>query len=237
MKYMVDSPVIGRMGALYYSGFSILYTPKGVINMIKQVSLIIACLIFYPLTVVAQEMPVSVDIQLALFSRALKYEQSLHTRVGADTLVVGVVYQKDTDRSFTVGSEVMKTLASLDKFGRYAFRYVPIDLSGGTDLAMADSVNKTRYDTAGLSNKISTHNIGLLYIAPLRNVDPETVTTIARARQILTMTGVPHYVRSGMSIGVDMENDRPRLLFNPQAIRAEGANFSATILRIGSTVN
>ena len=205
--------------------------------MIKWVGLIIVCLFFYPLTVVAQEMPVSVDVQLAIFSRSLNYEQNLHTRVGTDTLAIGVVYQKDFDRSYTVGSEVMKTLASLDKYGGYVFRYVPIDLSRGADLAMADSINKTGYDTAGLSNRISKHNIDLLYIAPLRNVDPETVTTITRERQILTMTGVPHYVRSGISVGVDMENNRPRILFNLQAIQAEGANFSTTILRIGHTVN
>ena len=43
---------------------------------------------------------------------------------------------------------------------------------------------------------------------------------------------MPGYVEAGLSVGLDIERDRPQIVVNLEASRAEGADFGAQLLKL-----
>jgi hypothetical protein len=50
------------------------------------------------------------------------------------------------------------------------------------------------------------------------------------------VTGVPEYVERGLAIGVGVKGERPEIVINLDASRAEGAELNAQVLRIARIV-
>jgi hypothetical protein len=48
------------------------------------------------------------------------------------------------------------------------------------------------------------------------------------------VTGVPDYVRRGVAVGIGVVQDKPQVLINLAAARAEGSDFDASLLRIAT---
>lgn len=163
----------------------------------------------------AQDMPMPVDVQFSLFFRIITYVRGFETRT-ADGLVIGVIYQSRNRASQVAKDEVMRQRPPAG--ASYHVRFVPIDLDGDTDLEAA----------------LRAAELDVLYIAPLRAVRTSMITTLTRARSILTITGVPEYVDLGIAVGIGTSNDRPEILVNLAAARAEGATFNAQLLRLAT---
>jgi hypothetical protein len=96
------------------------------------------------------------------------------------------------------------------------FRYVSIDIGR----------------TAGFRDVLMREHVKVLYIVPGPDIDIALITTASRVRKLLTFTGVPDYVEQGISIGIEEVYSKPRLIFNMNAIEAEGFDLSAKILRV-----
>ena len=47
---------------------------------------------------------------------------------------------------------------------------------------------------------------------------------------------MPRYVEGGLAIGVDMKGDRPEIVINLAASRAEGAELNAHLLKLARVV-
>ncbi len=54
--------------------------------------------------------------------------------------------------------------------------------------------------------------------------------------KILTLTGVPEYVEKGLSIGVWIKGERPALLINLAASKAEGADLDSQFFNLVTIV-
>ena len=76
----------------------------------------------------------------------------------------------------------------------------------------------------------------VLYITPMRAVDLGSITKQTRAAARVTLTGVPEYVDAGIAVGVDLQGERPRILINLAAARAEGADFDSRLLKLAKIV-
>jgi hypothetical protein len=79
--------------------------------------------------------------------------------------------------------------------------------------------------------------VRVLYVSPLRAVHLEDVALVSRAAQITTVTGVPRYVETGLAIGVDLKGERPQIVVNLAASRAEGADLTAHLLKLARVVD
>lgn len=66
--------------------------------------------------------------------------------------------------------------------------------------------------------------------------DPEAVLSFTRSRKILSATNVPSFVEKGVTVGVTVENNRPRVLLNLVGSEQEGLNWNPKILKIAKTV-
>jgi hypothetical protein len=165
----------------------------------------------------AQDMPVPVEVQVPLLLKILAFDRAL-TGDESDSLVVGVVFQGRNRTSSEIGAEVRGRLAAGGRpwiAGR-AIRVVPIDLDA----------------TGDISAVLLRDSVRVLYVAPLRAVAISTVAAATRERLVVSFTGIPRYVEQGLSVGIDVNGVRPQIVINLPASRAEGALFSADLLKL-----
>ena len=86
--------------------------------------------------------------------------------------------------------------------------------------------------TPNLAAALDHQDVDVLYVSPLPRVDVQQVTSVTRPGRITSLTGVPRYVEDGVSVGLDVEGDRPQIVVNLAASRAEGADFAAQLLKL-----
>jgi hypothetical protein len=168
----------------------------------------------------AQEMVVPVKLQIVLLLKTLNYDRNLKQRVN-DGLVIAVCYEQGYERSVKVKDELLSVVkaSSLDEFGEVPLRFVPID------------VQRTPF-----ADSLSVKKVDVLYVAPLHKVSIDTITTVSRTNKITTLTGIPDYVDLGLSVGIGLQEEKPKIIVNLPAAEAEGADFSSQLLKLAKII-
>jgi hypothetical protein len=179
--------------------------------------------ILCPRAVAAQEMATPTDIQIPLFTRIMMFDRALLDRAG-DEIVLGIVYQDRFRASVRSRDEVRETLRSknIQEMGGRPLRTVLIDASDG--------------DEARLARRMVEEGVDLLYIAPLRAFDLDSICDIGRENDIVTFTGVPEYVSGGVAVGLDVRGGKPQILINRAAAEDQGADFSSELLKLAEII-
>jgi DNA topoisomerase VI subunit B len=91
-------------------------------------------------------------------------------------------------------------------------------------------------DETDLASAISKRKVDILYITPVRAVGIDYITAISRAKKIVTLTGVPEYVEAGIAVGIGIKGEKPQIIINLPAAKAEGANFSSELLNLAKII-
>jgi 6,7-dimethyl-8-ribityllumazine synthase len=174
-----------------------------------------------PRGVAAQEVAVPVAVQIPILVKVLNFDRKLPERA-AGRLVVGVLFQGRYRTSANVADEVCRSLQELpaNALGALELSCVAIDLDA----------------TSALDSALKRKGVQVLYVSPLRAFPLGDVIAVSRAAQITTLTGVPRYVETGLAIGVDMKGERPEIVINLAASRAEGADLTAHLLKLARVV-
>jgi len=160
----------------------------------------------------AQDMDVPVQMQVALFLKVLTFDRNLVVSPASE-IVVGVVFQSGYRASINAKNIAMTALQATANSRK--IRAIAIDL-----------------DRETLSTALPRHRPSVLYVAPLRAVEIGDLATIARNANVTTLTGVTEYVALGLAISVRLQGERPKLVINAEAAKAEGADFSAELLKL-----
>lgn len=169
----------------------------------------------------AQEMPTPVDIQVPILLKVLSFDRRL-TDTRRPDLVLGVLFQSGYRTSAGVKGSVMEAAA----------RAGSDDIAGRRLTVVAIDAD----EKGALEARLLKSRVEVLYVTPLRALDLASIVTAARSVGALTLTGVPEYVRSGLSIGLDLKRDRPEILVNLKAARAAGADLAAPLLKMATLV-
>lgn len=164
----------------------------------------------------AQEMPVPPPIQWVLFQKILSFERNLHPRADED-IVIGIVYQEEFRPSLEAKEQFYAAVSARPKAKEIHFRCVALPVEKSLDLTGAMDQQP---------------GIDLLYITPLREVDLKALAKISQAQQTITLTGVPEYVDAGLAVGLGTKDNKPLILINLPAAKAEGADFTAQLLKV-----
>lgn len=180
---------------------------------------IAALLLLAPLR--AQEVPVPVEVQVTLFVKILSFDRHLNARP-AGPVVLGVLYQGRYPTSDHVAERFRAAAGRVRDEGAAgpSFQIVAIDLDEIQDLAEA----------------LERHQVLVLYVSPLRAMDVKDIALVARRGGVVTLTGVPRYVQAGLGIGLDLKDNRPEIIINLSATRAEGADLDAQLLKLARIV-
>jgi hypothetical protein len=170
----------------------------------------------------AEEIEVPVAVQFPLFLKILSFDRNLKQRARGE-VVLAVVYQSDSRPSLRVKEELEQALkrSPFKTVEEMPLRLVPIDLSN-------EDIN--------LARVCSRSGVNVLYVAPLRGVALGGITGLSRAQRILTLTGIPEYVQRGISVGVGAKREKPTILINLPAAKAEGADFDSRLLKLAEVL-
>ena len=160
----------------------------------------------------AQDMDVPVQMQVALFLKVLTFDRNLVVPPASE-IVVAVVFQSGYRSSVNARNIAMNALSLTGN--QRKIRAIAIDL-----------------DRETLGAALTRHRPSVLYVAPLRAVDIGDLAADARNAGVTTVTGVPHYISLGLAVSVRLQGERPKLLINAEAAKAEGADFSAELLKL-----
>lgn len=187
---------------------------------IKIVSLATALVFLWTTISWSQEMAVPVKVQFPLFLKILVFDRNLKERVGNE-IVVGIVYQRKFKRSLKTRDEFVDVMkkSPIKKVEDIPIRQVSIDV-----------------DEVDLDSAVSKNKVDILYIAPVRALEMEKITNLSRDKKILTLTGVPDYVDSGLTVGIGTKGRKPRIIINLPAAKAEGVDFSSGLLNLAKVV-
>jgi hypothetical protein len=129
---------------------------------------------------------------------------------------MGIVYQEEFPESVSVKNAMIEAI----KTRNLPITCVPID-------ARSPQL---------LRRRLAETEANLLYVTPLRAIDIADIGRTARVRGIRTVTGVPEYVELGVAVGIGLRNNRPLIIINLAAARAEGSAFSSQLLSLARIV-
>ncbi len=166
----------------------------------------------------AQAMDVPVTTQLSLFLKVMTFDRNLEKRAG-QKLVLAIAFQSENRTSSRARSEALAALSGITKVGIHDLEVIGIDL-----------------DKQNLETELRDHNVAFLYVTPLRAMNLNEVISAARTAGVSTITGVPGYVEGGLSVGVRLQADRPRLMINLEASKLEGADYKAELLKLAQLI-
>lgn len=169
----------------------------------------------------AEPMPLRPDLQVPLLLKILTYDRHFETKAGHE-LAIGIVYVPDDPGSVEAGEQITATLY---RFRDKTVKAKPIRYY----LLEYTSPEK-------LERSIADRGISVLYVAPGCARALDAIVKVTQARGVTTATGVPDYVRRGVSVGIGLADDRPQILINQTSARAEGSEFDASLLRIATVV-
>jgi hypothetical protein len=169
----------------------------------------------------AQDMAVPVETQVPILAKVLEFNRKLAGHREGE-LVIGILHQRRYRTSVNVADEVQRAVSRL-----------PVGVVQGRHIR---TVAIALEDQADLESVLAREQIDVLYVAPLRAVDLDALKATCRASQVITVTGVPEYVERGLAIGVGVKGERPEIVINLDASRAEGAELNAQVLRIARIV-
>ena len=77
----------------------------------------------------------------------------------------------------------------------------------------------------------------VFYVTEMRGVNILDVVRVSRARHIKTITVVEGYVEGGVAIGLRVRNDKPVIVVNLSAAKAEGSDLTAQLLRVSTIID
>ena len=186
------------------------------------ITLVAALLVVCP-TMAQVEMPVPVERQFLLLLKIVTFDRSLPTRLASDDeLVIGIVFQRKHRVSLNARDELQRAarVSTTRDIDGTPVRIVDIETEDGTGLE--EAVRESRAD--------------ILYVAPLRLVEPSAIAAITRELRVMTYTGVPEYVPEGIAVGLGLRNSRPRILVNLPACAEEGVDFSSRLLQLAEVI-
>ncbi len=168
-----------------------------------------------------QDIPVPVQVQVPILMKVLSFNRSMNDG-NKKNIVVGILYQRGVRVS-----NVMK-----DDFTRYAEKSTTYKIGGIAVRCIAIDLEEVK----NVSEFCSKNNVNVLYVTSIRSYAIEAITAISRNDDILTMTGVPEYVEEGISVGIGTRGEKPQIIINRTAAKAEGAEFTAQLLNLSKII-
>ena len=182
----------------------------------------VLALVFGGRSAQAQGMDAPAEIQIPLLYKILTFDRHLGERAPGDDIVIAVLFQSGHRASVLARDQVVDAIKQMGAatISGHPVHWVTVELEDAESLRL--SLTRIRVD--------------VIYVTPLRGIELGPIMVAARAGGVTTFTGVPRYVERGLALGVGIARDRPQILVNLVAARAEGSDFTSQLLRVSRVV-
>lgn len=162
----------------------------------------------------AETSPIPAAVQLLLFGKIWMFDRSVANN---DHLVVAVLYQSTLRSS----AEAKEQLIAAVRTGGSKIQCIPVALD----------------DVESGVRELQRVKADVFYVTEMRGINIPDVVRISRARHIKTITVVEGYVEAGVAIGLRVRNDKPVIVVNLVAAKAEGSDLTAQLLRLSTIID
>jgi hypothetical protein len=189
-----------------------------------KLKILLAICVFIPVFLVnsfAQEMPIPVENQVSLFVKILNYDRQIKLNI-SNCVNIGILYQNKFRISSIAKDEFIKYLMlnSENNIDGKPFNCIPIEYNSLDNL---ESIFKEK-------------KLNVLYVTPMRSVDLGKIIQICRQKKVISISGVPDYIKEGLSVGLDVEGESPKIMINIYAAKSEGADFKSQLLKLSEII-
>lgn len=154
--------------------------------------------------------------QALLLLRILAYDHNIANRVDNKKVSIVVISKTDSDSAADMVG-VLREIAKSTK------------LAGN-----AITVSRVTFDEKTFD--LSKLKAAAIYLGPGLGDNVATITAGSQKNKILSFTGVPDYVASGVSVGFSNDNGKPVISVNIPAAKNEGADLDVALLRVAKIV-
>jgi hypothetical protein len=146
------------------------------------------------------------DLASKIILKVMMLDRDIHRKTGGE-IVVGVIGSRSAARSFQ------------------ALKGEPIDRH-----SLIHVVEVIEYDKLPPVSKAPT------FLFAGADADPHEVMRYTREKHLLSVTTVAEHVIKGITLGIGVEENRPRILLNLTGSKAEQMSWDPKILKISRTV-
>jgi hypothetical protein len=174
-----------------------------------RIALAVAIFTWLGPSMCADPSPIPPGVQLMLFSKIWMFDRSVPKN---STVVIAVLFQSSVRTSVEEKDRLLEAARS----EHANLTCVPVALDDPENIGtVLDHVNATAF-----------------YLTEMRGIDLHRIIEASRARRIKTITANVEYLDEGVAIGLRVRNDKPDIVVNLAAARAEGSDLSAQLLRL-----
>lgn len=184
-------------------------------------AIVLACLLVAALATATEERTVPPVAQLPIYFKVLTYDRTLWDSP-APTLRIGLLHRLDSEDS-RANLEAMIT--SLEQSAHRTLNGLPFEY-----------VTLTWSQPEDLARQLSGADLDVLYVTAGHGNFLERVSGHTRALGVLSLAGAAGDVGRGLSVGLSLEDGRPRLEVDLGALAAEGHQLDARVLRLCKVV-
>ena len=166
----------------------------------------------------AQKMAAPAEVQVPLLFKILTFDRRVGTRPPGNVIVIAVVFQTGYRASLVARNQIVDALKAMQDstISGHPVRWVAVEWIDEEQVRLA--LIRERTD--------------VVYVTPLRGVELHPLVRTARAAGMTTFTGVPLYVEQGVALSIGIVRERPQIIVNLAAARAEGSDFTSQLLRL-----
>jgi hypothetical protein len=157
--------------------------------------------------------PIPARVQILLFSKIWMFDRSI---AESDHIVMAVLYQS----TFRTSTEARNQLIEAVRAEGLKIRCVPVALD----------------DVERIANELQQVKADVFYVTEMRGINILDVVAVSRARQIKTITVVGGYLEAGVAIGLRVRNDKPVIVVNLRAAKAEGSDLTGQLLKVATII-
>jgi hypothetical protein len=158
--------------------------------------------------------PIPAGVQMLLFSKIWMFDRS----IAEDGEIVMVVLYQST---FRASAEAKDQVIEAVRTQGLKVRCIPVALD----------------DVAHISRELQQVKADVFYVTEMRGIDILDVVGVSRARHIKTITVVGRYLETGVAIGLRVRSDKPVIVVNLKAARAEGSDLTGQLLKVATIID
>jgi hypothetical protein len=167
--------------------------------------------------------PIPAGVQMLLFSKIWMFDRSVAAK---GEIVMAVLYQSTFRESAEAKDQVMSAVRADGS------------LTGaiGVDGSKIRCIPVALDDVGQISSVLQRVKADVFYVTEMRGINILDVVRVSRARHIKTITVVGGYLEAGVAIGLRVRSDKPVIVVNLRAAKAEGSDLTGQLLKVAMIV-
>jgi hypothetical protein len=185
-------------------------------------ALLAAMVMLLSLSAPASASDLPVTEQAVFLLRVLAYDRNLKART-PEALSIVLAYQGGDPSSEATKNDLSGEINRLAKDLRVAD--LPIRVTAVPFTTLDD-----------LDAALGRAKASALFVCPGLDSSVHLISTVTRRRSVLTFTGIEPSARQSLAIGLVARGEKPTVLVNLRASKAEGADLDPALLRIAEVI-